>query len=144
VYPFSRTSLKTERPMPAAMRDVPSGYFFNPAAYERPIVNTGQVIPSSVGAAIADAVGTDIGNVGRNCMRGPRQANVDLAITKRFPFSESGNIEFGADFLNLFNEVNLANPVSNFNAVGASGRIDPNTGQVLSPGDFGRIYIHEQ
>jgi carboxypeptidase family protein/TonB-dependent receptor-like protein len=123
----------------AAMRGVPSGYFFNPAVFARPIVNAGQVIPSSRGAAVADAVGTDIGNVGRNCLRGPRQANVDLAITKRFPLSESRNIEFGAEFFNWFNEVNLANPVSNFNAVGASGKINPNTGQVISPGDFGRV-----
>lgn len=103
------------------------------------IVNVGQVIPSSGGAAVADAAGTDIGNVGRNCLRGQRQTNVDLAITKRFPFSESRNIEFGAEFFNLFNEVNLADPVSNFNAVGASGKFNPNTGQVISPGDFGRI-----
>ena len=122
-----------------ATRNVPAGYFFNPFVFARPIVNVGQVIPSSGGAAVADAAGTDIGNVGRNCMRGPRQANVDLAITKRFPFSESRNIEFGAEFFNLFNEVNLANPVSNFNAVGASGKFNPNTGQVISPGDFGRI-----
>jgi hypothetical protein len=39
----------------------------------------------------------------------------------------------------LFNEVNLANPVSNFKAVGASGKFNPNTGQVLAPGDFGYI-----
>jgi hypothetical protein len=123
----------------AAMRDVPLGYFFNPAVFARPIVNAAQVIPSSGGAAVADAVGTDIGNVGRNCLRGPRQANVDLAITKRFALTESRNIEFGAEFFNLFNEVNLANPVSNFNAVGASGTFNPNTGQVLAPGDFGRI-----
>ena len=121
-----------------AMQNVPSGYLFNPAVFARPIVGAGQVIPSS-GAAVAGAVGTDIGNVGRNCLRGPQQTNIDFAITKHFPLSESRNIEFGAQFFNLLNQVNLANPVSNFNAVGSSGKIDPNTGQVLNAGDFGRI-----
>jgi hypothetical protein len=45
-----------------------------------------------------------------------------------------------ADFFHLFNQVNLANPISNFNALTASGgKIDANTGQVLDPGNFGRI-----
>jgi len=42
---------------------------------------------------------------------------------------------------NLFNRVNFANPVANFNAVPPMS-IDPNTGQIINPadlGDFGRI-----
>jgi len=36
--------------------------------------------------------------------------------------------------------VNFANPISNLNAVQSSGgSIDPNTGQIINPGDFGRI-----
>ena len=45
-----------------------------------------------------------------------------------------------AEFFNLFNHVNFANPISNLNAVSSSGgSIDPNTGQIINPGDFGRI-----
>jgi hypothetical protein len=96
------------------------------------------VIPSSNGTAIANATGTDIGNVGRNVLRGPRQTNVDFSVIKRFPVSESKKIELRAEFFNLFNQVNLANPVGNFNAVTG---IDPNTGQINSAdfGDFGCI-----
>ena len=86
--------------------------------------------------------GTDIGNVGRNVLRGPRQTNVDFSVIKRFPFGESRNIEFRAEFFNLFNHVNFANPISNFNAVQSSGgSLDSNTGQITNnkPGDFGRI-----
>jgi len=44
-----------------------------------------------------------------------------------------------AEFFNLFNRVNFANPISNFNAV-QSTSIDPNSGRIIgSPGDFGRI-----
>ena len=90
--------------------------------------------------AVAGNLGTDIGNVGRNVLRGPRQANVDFSIIKRFRVDESKNIEFRAEVFNLLNHVNLANPISNFNAVPATS-IDPNTGQIINsnPGDFGRI-----
>ncbi len=79
--------------------------------------------------------------MGRNVLRGPRQANVDFSVLKRFPFGESKNIEFRADFFNLFNHVNFANPISNFNAVPLTS-IDSSTGQITNnnPGDFGRIF----
>jgi Carboxypeptidase regulatory-like domain/TonB dependent receptor-like, beta-barrel/TonB-dependent Receptor Plug Domain len=123
-----------------AMSNVPAGYFFNPFAFVRPVVLTGQVIPSSDRTATAGATGTDFGNVGRNVLRGPKQNNVDFSIIKRFPLSESKNIEFRAEFFNLFNHVNFANPISNLNAVSSSGgSINPNTGQIIDPSDFGRI-----
>ena len=116
------------------------GYFFNPFAFSSPLVLAGQSIPSSGGAATASANGTDIGNVPRNCLTGPRQANLDFAATKSFHFGESARVEFRAEFFNLFNHPNWANPISNLNAVTSSGgNIDPNTGQVLQPGNFGRI-----
>jgi hypothetical protein len=124
-----------------AMTNVPAGYYFNPLAFVRPAVLPFQPIPSSNGTAIANALGTDIGNVGRNVLRGPRQSNVDFSIIKRFPISESKNIELRGEFFNLFNHVNFANPISNFNAVPSSS-INQNTGQIINPsdlGDFGRI-----
>ena len=122
-----------------AMSNIPKGYFFNPFAFVRPVVLTGQVIPSSNGSAIAGATGTDFGTVGRNVLRGPSQNNVDFSIIKRFPFHESKNVEFRAEFFNLFNHVNFANPVSNLNAVPATS-IDQTTGRIIGDaGDFGRI-----
>jgi hypothetical protein len=118
---------------------VPAGYFFNPRAFVRPVVTAGRSIPSSNGTAIANALGTDIGNVGRNVLRGPGQYNVDLSLTKRFQLRESRNIEFRAEVFNLLNHVNLSNPISDFNAVSATGSFDPSTGQIVNPGDFGRI-----
>jgi len=124
----------------AATSNVPAGYFFNPLAFSRPVVLPGQLIPSSNGTAPASATGVDIGNVGRNVLRGPRQVNVDFSAIKRFPFRESKTVEVRAEFFNLFNHVNFANPISNLSAVTSSGgSIDPNTGQVFKPGDFGRI-----
>ncbi|MDQ3133373.1 MAG: hypothetical protein M3Q76_01015, partial [Acidobacteriota bacterium] len=94
-----------------------------------------QLIPSSNGTAVAGAQGTDIGNVGRNVLRGPRQTNVDFSVIKRFPVGEAKSVEFRAEFFNLFNHVNFDNPVSNLNAAG----VEQNTGQIINPGDFGRI-----
>jgi hypothetical protein len=65
---------------------------------------------------------------------------VDLSVIKRVPIGESKNIEFRTSFFNLLNQVNFTNPISNLNAVSSSGgSIDPNTGQIVNPGDFGRI-----
>ena len=122
-----------------ATTNIPAGYFFNPLAFARPVVAAGKLIPSSNGAAIANGLGTDIGNVGRNVLRGPRQSNIDFSIIKRFPLRESKSIEFHAEFFNLFNHVNLANPISDFNALFATGTFDPDTGQIIKPGHFGRI-----
>ncbi len=120
--------------------NIPAGYFFNPFAFARPVVLAGQVIPSSDGTAIAGAAGTDIGNVGRNILRGPHQNNFDISFIKRFIIGESKNLEFRTEFFNLFNHVNFANPISDFNAVLASGgSIDPVTGRITNPGSFGKI-----
>jgi hypothetical protein len=122
-----------------ATSNIPAGYFFNPLAFVRPVVLTGQVIPSSRGTATAGATGTDIGNVGRNVLRGPVQSNVDFSVIKRFRINESKNIELRAEFFNLFNHVNFANPISNLSAVPATS-INASTGQITGdPGDFGRI-----
>jgi hypothetical protein len=122
-----------------ATSNIPAGYFFNPFAFARPIVVAGQVIPSSNGTAIANATGTDFGNVGRNVLRGPSQTNVDFSVIKRLPFQKSKNLELRAEFFNLFNHPNFANPISNLNAI-PSTSIDANSGRVIaSPGDFGRI-----
>jgi hypothetical protein len=66
--------------------------------------------------------------------------NVDFSVIKRFRIDENKNIEFHAEFFNLFNHVNLANPIGNLNAVASSGgAINVNTGNIINPGDFGRI-----
>ena len=52
-----------------------------------PMVQAGQPIPSSGGTATASALGTDIGDVGRNCLRGARQVNFDFSLAKLFPWT---------------------------------------------------------
>ena len=138
--PLARPNFSPDANCTTAAENVPASLFFNPFAFVRPVVQPQQPIPSSSKGAVASAIGTDIGTVGRNCLRGPNQVNVDFALSKRLRLAESMSLEFRADFFNLLNHVNLANPISNFNAIPSSGgTIDPNTGRVISPGDFGRI-----
>ena len=54
----------------------------------------------------------DFGQLGRNIIRGPKQINTDLSIMKLIPVTESQRLEFRAEFFNLFNNVNFANPVN--------------------------------
>jgi hypothetical protein len=86
--------------------------------------------------------GTDIGNLGRNVLRAPNQSNVDVSLIKRFVIRESKMLEFHCDFFNLFNHVNLANPINDLNAVMSSGgSFDQNKGTINNnnAGAFGRI-----
>jgi hypothetical protein len=132
------------------MLDVPAGYYFNPYAFSRPLVSAGQVIPTSNGAAVAGlgcpliqaVYCADSGNVGRNSLRGPRQSNTDISLRRIFRLTESRAINVGVEFFNIFNNVNFANPISNFNAVLQSGgAIDQDSGRILPgrAGDFGKI-----
>ncbi|MGB9237062.1 MAG: TonB-dependent receptor [Terriglobales bacterium] len=52
------------------------------------------------------------GQLGRNIIRGPKEINTDLSIIKSIPVTESQRAEFRAEFFNLFNNVNFANPVN--------------------------------
>jgi hypothetical protein len=137
---LARPNLAAGATCKTARENVPAGYFFNPFAFSSPVVLGGQTIPSSNGAATATASGTDIGTAPRNCLMGPAQSNVDFAAARTFPWRDSRRVEFRAEFFNLLNHANLANPISNLNAVTSSGgAIDPNTGSVLQAGNFGRI-----
>ncbi|MFZ0797153.1 MAG: TonB-dependent receptor plug, partial [Terriglobales bacterium] len=70
--------------------------YFDPSAFVQP-------------ATIGDP---GFGQLGRNIIRGPKQINTDFSIIKSIPVTESQHAEFRAEFFNLFNNVNFANPVN--------------------------------
>ena len=54
-----------------------------------------------------------LGNVGRNFLRGPGTATLDLSLVKNTPVSalgEQGRVEFRAEMFNILNRVNFADP----------------------------------
>ncbi len=75
------------------------------------------------------ALGTE-GNLGRNTYNGPGLANVNLAAERlfRLPFlGEQGGFQIRGEILNLFNRVNLVNPVSDM----SNGEFGKSTDQNL-------------
>lgn len=78
-------------------------------------------------AFVPAAIGT-FGNVGRNSLRGPGRANVDVSIFKNFFLTESWKLQFRAETFNIQNRANFNNP----NASVAAGA---NFGRILSADD---------
>jgi hypothetical protein len=100
-----------------ATSNIARGYSFNPAAFALAEVQAGQSIPSAHDpTAVAPDGGTDLGNVGRNLLRGPSQTNIDFSVGKRFSLAEAKNLEFRADFFNILNHANRDNPISDINS----------------------------
>jgi hypothetical protein len=60
---------------------------------------------------VQNAVGT-FGNTGKNVLLGPRFFNADIAALKNTKLTERANLQFRAEFFNLFNNVNLKAPNS--------------------------------
>jgi hypothetical protein len=53
------------------------------------------------------------GDVGAGAFTGPHIYSYDMGIFKRFTITERVNLQFRSEFLNIFNQVNLANPNTN-------------------------------
>jgi hypothetical protein len=66
------------------------------------------------------------GNSGRNILRGPGFASVDFGLVKNVRLLRGHSVQFRTEFFNLFNRVNLGNPVNNVSA--------PNLGEIISAG----------
>ena len=119
----------------AATSNVPAGFYFNPTSFAQAVIQPGQVIPSAHDpSAIVDPsaeAATDIGNLGRNVLRGPRQANLDFSVAKSFSLGEKKQLEFRADFFNILNHPNRDNPVSDITA--------PQFGKIVSFSSSPRI-----
>jgi hypothetical protein len=62
------------------------------------------------------------GNTPRNFLTGPGQKNVDISVIKFIPINERVRGEVRAEFFNVFNWVNYANPVNNI-AIASFGKI---------------------
>jgi len=104
-----------------AISNVPTGYYFNPSAFVQALVQPGQIIPSAHDpTALVDSnaeAATDLGNLGRNVLRGPSQNNLDVSASKSFLVRESTTIEFTADFFDVLNHANRDNPVSDITRI---------------------------
>ncbi len=62
------------------------------------------------------------GSLGRNAFRGPSQVNTNVTIAKNTRIAERLNLEFRADFFNVFNHAEFNNPSTSFTS-GTFGQI---------------------
>ncbi len=93
-----------------------SGYINKSAFCDAPLV------PFSIAGA------SDFGNSGVGILLGPGQFNSDLALSKNTKIRESQNVQFRAEFFNVFNHPNFANPALQRNTPGTFGTITTQAG----------------
>jgi hypothetical protein len=72
-----------------------------------------------------------VGNVGKGEYFGPSTYFWDMGLSKNMRFSDDMNVQFRAEFFNIFNQVNFANPATAVNSA-SFGRI---TGTHANQGD---------
>ena len=63
------------------------------------------------------------GNAGRNIVQGPGLQQWDFSVLRSFRFTESKNLQFRAEFFNLFNHANFGLPVNDLNDQKNFGKI---------------------
>ena len=72
-----------------------------------------------------------LGSLPKGTLTGPHFFRADFSVLKRTRLTEHQNIEFRAEFFNVFNSVNFENPNLNIN--------DPNFGVITAIRDQPRI-----
>jgi hypothetical protein len=83
---------------------VANGYL-NPAAF-----TPAPLIDATDCASDPNFCTTAFGDLGRNLYHGPFQQNWDVSFLKHFKIGERQDVRFGADFFNIWNHTNFANP----------------------------------
>jgi len=89
-------------------------------------------------AAFSIPAAGNFGNCGRNTVYGPSFRNVDLSVLKETKLGESRNIEFRAEFFNIFNHPAFAQPDTTFGTPGF-GEIFNTLGRTLGAGTSRQI-----
>ncbi|HKU72969.1 MAG TPA: TonB-dependent receptor [Pyrinomonadaceae bacterium] len=89
--------------------------------------------------------GVQQGNLSRNSLRGFPMYQVDLALRRKFNFSEAVALQIQADAFNVFNHPNFEDPLGNDLVVGnganlAFGQSTAMSGRSLSGGGFPSFY----
>ncbi len=108
---------------------VANGYL-NPAAFTpAPLLYYPGVPTAQCPDPTGNTCVTGFGDLGRNIYRGPHEQNWDASLIKFFKIRERNEIRFTADFFNVWNHANFANPAFTDVEVGSAfGKIFNSTG----------------
>jgi hypothetical protein len=90
--------------------------WFNPAAFILPTAGT-------------------YGNLGRGTLSGPGLADVDFSLFKNTEITQKTNLQFRAEFFNIFNRSNYGPPNT---TVFSSGNVSPSAGLITTTATFPR------
>jgi len=112
-------SVQTGRPIPIVTSDDTSGrFYFNQRPNVVPGVNA--ILPHWTpvtgylnALAFSQPDFGTFGNLGRNAIYGPGYANLDFSITKNTQITDRLGLQLRAEFFNLFNHPNFAQPDHN-------------------------------
>jgi len=104
--------------------------FLDLTAFQVPCTFGNTTAISSTGDSACLAGTRHFGNQGRNSLRGPSFKEFNFSIFKNTALTERVNLQFRAEFFNLFNHPNFSNPeLPNFIADAANNGLDPVTGR---------------
>jgi carboxypeptidase family protein len=96
------------------VKDYANRQWFNPFAFGRP-------------------KNGELGNTGRNFLRGPGFTNFDLSLFKDFKFTERLNLQYRAEFFNIFNHTQW------FGINTSISNVANESSAVTNPGVFGQL-----
>ncbi len=103
------------------------GNFLDLTSFQVPCTFGNTTAISSSGDSNCEAGTRHFGDLGRNALRGPAFKEVNMSIYKNTPLTERVTLQFRAEFFNLFNHPNFANPnLPNFITDPASNGLDAN------------------
>lgn len=123
---------------PDAMALVPAGAVVGSAPTTWPFCGldtSGNPQPGSTEGSYQRPGCGQIGNAGRNSLRGPRYFQSDIALAKEIPITDRVRLRFRADAFNVFNKVNLGLPNSVVDAPIQAGAIT-----TIAPGAIQRQF----
>jgi hypothetical protein len=80
--------------------------YLNPTAF----TTAPQLYPTACAGGDTNRCTTGFGDLGRNLYRGPYEQNWDASLIKYFKINERNEVRFTADFFNVWNHANFANP----------------------------------
>jgi Carboxypeptidase regulatory-like domain/TonB-dependent Receptor Plug Domain len=114
-YSFENRAQLSGRPIATSgsLRSRALGHYLNAAAF-----TSAPMAPNGVSAG-----DTDFGNSGVGVVRGPGQRNIDFALERSLRITEAHSIHLRAEFFNLTNTPNFANPLNLLGTGEAFGKI---------------------